>query len=59
MTSIPSSYLDAVRALAPQIAEQAEESERARRLSRPLVGALVEAGLFPTLDSAIAWRRGG
>jgi indole-3-acetate monooxygenase len=47
MTSISSSsYLDAVRALAPQIAEYAEESERARRLSPPLVDALAEAGLF-------------
>jgi indole-3-acetate monooxygenase len=47
MTSISSSsYLNAVQALAPQIAEYAEESERARRLSPPLVDALAEAGLF-------------
>jgi indole-3-acetate monooxygenase len=47
MTSIlSSSYLNTVRALAPRIAEHAEESERERRLSTPLVDALVEAGLF-------------
>jgi indole-3-acetate monooxygenase len=46
MTSISSSYLDVVRALTPQIAEHAEESERTRRLSQPLVDALAEAGLF-------------
>jgi hypothetical protein len=47
MTSISqSSYLNAVRALAPHIVECAEESERARRLSPPLANALAEAGLF-------------
>src|SRR5271165_7567582 len=40
------SFIDAAKALAPQIRASAEESERARRLSLPVVEALAQAGLF-------------
>lgn len=40
------SFIDAAKALAPQIQASAEESERARRLSLPVVEALAQAGLF-------------
>ena len=38
--------LSAVRTLAPLIREHADEAERNRRLSPPVVTALAEAGLF-------------
>lgn len=41
-----SALLDAVRALAPQISEQAPETERNRGVSPELMGKLREAGLF-------------
>lgn len=44
--------LDAARSLAPRIAALADEIERERRLPRPLVDALVEAGLFRMLVPA-------
>src|SRR5271166_4108040 len=40
------SFIDAAKALAPQIRASAEESERARRLSLPVVEAMAQAGLF-------------
>src|SRR5271170_5695873 len=40
------SFIDAAKALAPQIRASAEESERARRLSLPVVDAMAQAGLF-------------
>jgi alkylation response protein AidB-like acyl-CoA dehydrogenase len=40
------SLLSAVHALEPLIREHAAEAERNRRLSQPVVSALVEAGLF-------------
>jgi alkylation response protein AidB-like acyl-CoA dehydrogenase len=44
-----SSPLDAVRALAPRIAEHAEEGERTRKLPLSLVDAIAKAGLFRLL----------
>ena len=38
--------LNAVRRLEPLIREHAEEAEKQRRLSQPVVTALAEAGLF-------------
>jgi indole-3-acetate monooxygenase len=47
MTRAPSSsFIETVRALAPQIQSSAEESERTRRLPLPLVKAMAQAGLF-------------
>ena len=43
------SPLAAVRALAPLIAQHADEAERERRLARPVVDALVNAGVFRLL----------
>jgi alkylation response protein AidB-like acyl-CoA dehydrogenase len=42
----PSSFLDAVRVLAPQIQASVEESEQTRRLPLPLVEAMAQAGLY-------------
>jgi alkylation response protein AidB-like acyl-CoA dehydrogenase len=42
----PSSFLDAVRVLAPQIQASVEDSEQTRRLPLPLVEAMAQAGLF-------------
>ena len=42
----PSSFIDAAKALAPQIQAAADENEQMRRLSQPVVGAMAEAGLF-------------
>jgi alkylation response protein AidB-like acyl-CoA dehydrogenase len=42
----PSQFIDAARALAPQIQASAEENERGRRQSLPLVEAMARAGLF-------------
>jgi indole-3-acetate monooxygenase len=39
-------FIDAAKALAPQIQAAAEENERARRLSLPVVEAMAQAGLF-------------
>ena len=39
----------AVRDLAPLIAEHADEGERERRLARPVVDSLVNAGVFRLL----------
>src|SRR5947207_14911617 len=41
-----SSFIDAAKGLAPQIQASAEESERSRRLSLPLIEAMAQAGLF-------------
>jgi len=41
--------LAAVRTLAPLITQHADEAERARRLARPVVEALVNAGVFRLL----------
>src|SRR5260370_17292072 len=38
-----------VQALLPQIAAYAEETERERRIAAPLVGSMLEAGLFRML----------
>jgi alkylation response protein AidB-like acyl-CoA dehydrogenase len=47
MAAVPQSpFLDTVAALAPQIEAAADENERTRRLSVPLVGAMAQAGLF-------------
>ncbi|MGH2371180.1 MAG: acyl-CoA dehydrogenase family protein, partial [Chloroflexota bacterium] len=43
------SLLNAARALAPRIAAAGDQIEAERRLPEPLVGALVEAGLFKML----------
>src|SRR5262245_62163268 len=43
------STLAAVRDLAPLIAQHADEAERERRLARPVVDALVTAGVFRLL----------
>ena len=43
------STLYAVRDLAPLIARYADEAERERRLARPVVDALVDAGVFRLL----------
>jgi alkylation response protein AidB-like acyl-CoA dehydrogenase len=43
------STLATVRDLAPLIAQHADEAERERRLARPVVDALVNAGLFRLL----------
>lgn len=43
------SILAAVRDLAPLIATHADEAERERRLARPVVDALIHAGVFPLL----------
>jgi indole-3-acetate monooxygenase len=42
----PSSFVDAAKALAPQIQAAADENERMRQLSQPVVTAMTEAGLF-------------
>ena len=41
--------LDRVRALLPEIAAYADETERERRIAAPLVAAMLEAGLFRML----------
>ena len=41
-----SPFIDAAKALAPQIQASAEEMERSRRLPAPLVEAMAQAGLF-------------
>jgi len=43
------SALSDIRKLAPLIAKHADEAERERRLSRPVVDGLVEAGIFKLL----------
>src|SRR5271166_99969 len=40
------SFIEAAKALAPQIQASAEEGERMRRLSLPVVEAMAQAGLF-------------
>ncbi len=42
-------YLERVRALSPQIAAAGEAIERERRVPEPLLGALLDAGLFRML----------
>jgi alkylation response protein AidB-like acyl-CoA dehydrogenase len=42
----PSSFLDAVRVLAPQIQASVEDSEQTRQLHLPLVEAMAQAGLY-------------
>jgi hypothetical protein len=56
---VAQSTLYAVRDLAPLIAKYADEAERERRLARPVVDALVDAGVFrhlvpPALGGAAA-----
>jgi alkylation response protein AidB-like acyl-CoA dehydrogenase len=46
---VAQSTLYAVRDLAPLIAKFADEAERERRLARPVVDALVDAGVFRLL----------
>ncbi len=46
MTDGTSSFVDAAAALAPLVQASAEENERSRRLSVPLVEAMAQAGLF-------------
>jgi alkylation response protein AidB-like acyl-CoA dehydrogenase len=46
---VAQSTLYAVRDLAPLIAKYADEAERERRLARPVVDALVDAGVFRLL----------
>ncbi len=41
--------LERVQALLPEVAAQAEETERERRIAAPLVAAMLEAGLFRML----------
>jgi len=43
---LPDRLLHAIRTLEPLIQEHAEEAERNRRLSQPVVTALAEAGIF-------------
>jgi alkylation response protein AidB-like acyl-CoA dehydrogenase len=43
------SALSDIRKLAPLIAKHADEAERERRLSRPVVDGLVDAGIFKLL----------
>src|ERR1700722_17200706 len=43
------SALSDLRKLAPLITQHADEAERERRLSRPVVDGLVEAGIFKML----------
>jgi alkylation response protein AidB-like acyl-CoA dehydrogenase len=47
--SVDSALIDAARALGPVIREHADEGERARRLSAPVVEALAETGLLRLL----------
>ena len=47
--SVDNALLDAVREIEPTIREHAAEAERERRLSRPVVDAMREAGLFRML----------
>src|ERR1700722_2369917 len=42
--------VERARALAPLIAQEADEIERTRRLTRPVVSALVENGLYRSLS---------
>jgi alkylation response protein AidB-like acyl-CoA dehydrogenase len=39
-------FIDAAKALAPQIRSSAEDGERERRLSLPVVEAMARAGLY-------------
>jgi alkylation response protein AidB-like acyl-CoA dehydrogenase len=47
--SIASGLVERARALAPLIAQEADEIERMRRLTQPVVSALVENGLYRSL----------
>jgi alkylation response protein AidB-like acyl-CoA dehydrogenase len=47
--SIASGLVERAKALAPLIAQEADEIERTRRLTQPVVAALVENGLYRSL----------
>src|SRR5271154_3055393 len=47
--SIASGLVERARALAPLIAQEADEIERTRRLTEPVVAALIENGLYRVL----------
>ena len=44
--SEPSDLIERARALQPLIAREADETERTRRLAKPVVSALIENGLY-------------
>src|SRR4029079_17837646 len=46
---LSSGLVERARALAPLIAQQADEIERTRRLTQPVVAALIENGLYRAL----------
>src|ERR1700720_3880069 len=48
-SSIASGLVERAKALAPLIAQEADEIERTRRLTQPVVSALIENGLYRSL----------